>query len=108
MTLKVKISVIYLSSNSTRESEARLLQQAKEFTLELDRQRVELDRADNFPEAYNTEPAKLREQLLKYTNELAEAQEREYSLEYKKESLREEKEILEREYERLPKHGVSV
>ncbi|XP_076468743.1 coiled-coil domain-containing protein 146-like [Babylonia areolata] len=103
--LKAKYSELHETLKSTRESETRLLQEAKEFTQELERQRVELERADNFPEAYNTETAKLREQLLKYTNELAETQEREYQLEYKKESLTEERDILQREYERLPKQG---
>lgn len=103
--LKAKYTDLHETLKSTRESETRLLRQAKEFTQELEAQRVELERADNFPESYNTEPAKLREQLLKYTNDLIETQEREYSLEYKKESLKEEKEILEREYERLPKLG---
>lgn len=67
------------------ENEKKLLREAKEFTQELEKQRVELERADNFPEAYNTEPAKLREQLLKYVNELAETEERQSRLEYKME-----------------------
>lgn len=103
--LKAKYSELHDTLKGSRESETRLLREAKEFTQELERQRSELERADNFPEAYNTEPAKLREQLLKYTNELAETEERQYQLEYKMESLREEKKILEREYERLPKQG---
>lgn len=67
---------------STRESEARLLKQAKECSSEMDRQRVELERADNFPDSSNTEVTKMRQQLLKYNNDLKQAQERQYQLEY--------------------------
>ena len=67
---------------STRESEASLLKQAKECAIDLDRQRSELERADNFPDSSNTEVSKLRQQLLKYNNDLNQAQERQYQLEY--------------------------
>ncbi|XP_025107839.1 coiled-coil domain-containing protein 146-like isoform X3 [Pomacea canaliculata] len=102
---KAKYTELHETLKRMFENEKKLLREAKEFTQELEKQRVELERADNFPEAYNTEPAKLREQLLKYVNELAETEERQSRLEYKMESLREEKKILEREYERLPKQG---
>ena len=68
---------------STRENEGTLLQQAKEFSQELDRQKVELEKADNFPESSNSEVSKLRQQLLKHHNDLAQAEERQYQLDYK-------------------------
>ena len=68
---------------STRDHEANLLTQAKEFTAEMERQRSELEKADNFPEAYNSEVSKLRQQLLKHHNELAQSDEKQYQLDYK-------------------------
>nr|DBA31343.1 TPA: hypothetical protein GDO54_007208 [Pyxicephalus adspersus] len=47
----------------------------------------------------------MREQLLKYNNDLREAEDREYRLQYQLEWLQEEKILLEREYERMPKIG---
>lgn len=73
----------YTVLNRTRENEARLLQEAKKSTNELDRQFIELEKGDHFPENSNTDVSKLREQLLKHNNDLAEAEERQYQLEYK-------------------------
>ena len=67
----------------TRESEAQLMQEAKEFTNEKERQVGELQKADEFPNSSNTEVTKLREQLLKYNNDISQAEERQYQLEYK-------------------------
>ncbi len=66
---------------STRENEAFLLQNAKKYTTELEKCKAELDKADNFPENSNTEVSKLRQQLLKYNNDLAQAEERAYNYE---------------------------
>ena len=66
----------------TRENETRLLQQAKECVIELEKQKGELEKADNFPESSNTEVTKMRQQLLKYNNEYKQAMERQYQLEY--------------------------
>ena len=73
--------VLFISSS--RENEAKLISNAKNFTNTLEKQRAELEKGDNFPESYNTEVSKLREQFLKHTNELAEAEERQYQLAYK-------------------------
>ena len=59
------------------------LQQAKELTSECEKQRVELEKADNFPDNINTEVSKLRQQLLKYRNDVTQAEERQYQLDYK-------------------------
>lgn len=72
-----------VNSYSTREHELQLLQNAKKFSVELDKQNNELEKADNFPESSNTESSKLREELLKHHNELAQADERQYQYEYK-------------------------
>ena len=72
---------------------------------EVQRQRAELEKGDNFPDGDNTEVNKLRQELLKHHNELAQADERQYQLEFKLDGLKEEKIMLEREYSRMPKPG---
>ncbi|XP_070559070.1 coiled-coil domain-containing protein 146-like [Ptychodera flava] len=101
--LKAKYTDLYKTLAKTRESEARLLKEAKDNTVELERQRVELEKADNFPESSNTEVTKLRTQLLKHRNEFDETEERNFQYDFKMESLQEEKRMLEREYSRMPK-----
>ena len=72
---------------------------------EVQKQRLELEKGDSFPDGDNTEVNKLRQELLKHHNELAQADERQYQLEFKLEGLKEEKVMLEREYSRMPKAG---
>lgn len=103
--LKSKYTELHETLKRTRSNEGVLLQQAKTYTNELEVQRVELEKGDNFPESSNTEVSKLREQLLKYHNDMSQAEEKQYQLEYKIETLEEEKKIIEREYNRLPKQG---
>ncbi|WAR25693.1 CC146-like protein [Mya arenaria] len=103
--LKAKYTELHEMLKSTRDSEASLLKQAKECAAELERQRSELERADNFPDSSNTEVSKLRQQLLKYNNDLKQAQERQYQQEYQIEISTEEKKLMEREYARMPKAG---
>ncbi|XP_069834159.1 coiled-coil domain-containing protein 146 [Dendropsophus ebraccatus] len=103
--LKAKYSLLYETLKSIQESEIQLLQDAKHFTYRLEKQQHELEKADQFPEGSNSEVSRMRQQLLKYNNDLNESEEREYQLQYKLECLREEKRLLEREYERIPKIG---
>ncbi|XP_013065193.2 coiled-coil domain-containing protein 146-like [Biomphalaria glabrata] len=103
--LKAKYSELHETLKRTRENESRLLQEAKKFANDLDKQCEELEKGDNFPENSNTEVSKMREQLLKYNNDLIEAEDKQYQLEYKIECLDEEKKIIQREYSRLPKQG---
>ncbi|XP_075064839.1 coiled-coil domain-containing protein 146 isoform X1 [Mixophyes fleayi] len=103
--LKAKYTFLLETLKSIQESEIQLLQDAKRFTYKLEQQQHELEKADQFPEGSNTEVSRMRQQLLKYNNDLNEAEEREYHLHYKLECLREEKRLLEREYERIPKIG---
>ena len=69
--------------HSTRDNEVDLLQKAKKYTNELERCKIELEKADNFPDSSNTEVSKLRQQLLKYNNDYAQAEERQYQFDYK-------------------------
>ena len=62
----------------TRDSETSHLQEAKKCTSVLEKQRSELEKADNFPESSNTEVTKLRTQWLKHTNEIDQSSERTY------------------------------
>ncbi|KAM4678210.1 coiled-coil domain-containing protein 146 isoform 2-T2 [Discoglossus pictus] len=103
--LKAKYTVLYETLKSIQESEIQLLHDAKRYTYELEQQQQDLEKADQFPEGFNTDVSRLRQQLLKYNNELNAAQEREYHLQYKLDCLLEEKRLLEREYERVPKAG---
>ncbi|CAH2275721.1 Hypothetical predicted protein [Pelobates cultripes] len=101
--LKAKYTLLYNTLKSLQESEIQLLQDAKRFSYKLEQQQKELEKGDNFPEGCNTEVSRMRQKLLKYNNDLNEAEEREYRLQYNLECLREEKRLLEREFERIPK-----
>ena len=68
--------------SSRRRNEQKLLQQAKEYLSVVEQQKVELEKADNFPDNSNTEVSKLRQQLLKYNNELKQSEERQEQLQY--------------------------
>ncbi|KAG8577136.1 hypothetical protein GDO81_010074 [Engystomops pustulosus] len=103
--LKAKYTFLNETLKSIQESEIQLLQDANALSIITCRNTTALKKADQFPEGSNTEVSRMRQQLLKYNNDLNEAEEREYRLQYKLECLREEKRLLEREYERIPKTG---
>ncbi|CAB4038185.1 Hypothetical predicted protein, partial [Paramuricea clavata] len=88
---------------TTRESESALLSKAKDLHQGVEKQRGELEKADNFPEGEVTEVNRLRQDLLKHSNELAQADERQYQLDFILNGLKEERTMLEREYARMPK-----
>ncbi|XP_063093681.1 coiled-coil domain-containing protein 146 isoform X2 [Cavia porcellus] len=90
---------------STQESEVQLLQNAKRFTEQIQQQQQHLQQADGFPEALSTEVSKMREQLLKYQNEYNAAKEREFHNQYRLSSLMEEKNLILKEFEKIPKPG---
>lgn len=104
--LKSKYTELHETLKSTRDNEVSLLNEAKSITSELERQKSELEKADNFPDTSdNSEVSKLRQQLLKHHNDLAQADERQYQLDYKVECLQEEQRMIEKEYARMPKQG---
>lgn len=103
--LKAKYTSLHEQLKTTRESECTLLHNAKDMHQEVQNQRGELEKGDNFPAGEDNEVNKLRQELLKHHNELAQADERQYQLEFKLEGLKEEKMLLEREYSRMPKPG---
>ncbi|XP_019365009.1 PREDICTED: coiled-coil domain-containing protein 146 [Gavialis gangeticus] len=103
--LKAKYTSLHETVISLQESEIQLLQDAKRFTVEIEKQQQVLEKADEFPEGFTSEVSRMRQQLLKYQNEYNAIKEREYEIQYKLNCLQEEKKILQREYERIPKQG---
>ncbi|CAI2728756.1 unnamed protein product [Schistosoma spindalis] len=86
-----------------RDNEFNLLQLSKKMSTQLDSLNESLSKADNYPEGYNTKADKLREQLLNANNRLLQIEERNDELNYTIESLKDEKRMLQNEYNRVPK-----
>ncbi|KAL6081483.1 hypothetical protein STEG23_031700, partial [Scotinomys teguina] len=103
--LKAKYTLLHDTVVSTQESEVQLLQNAKNFTEQIQQQLVCLQQAEDFPNVFSTEVCKLREQLLKYQNEYTAVQEREYHNQYRLNSLTEERSLIQKEFEKIPKPG---
>ncbi|XP_015208078.2 coiled-coil domain-containing protein 146 [Lepisosteus oculatus] len=103
--LKASYTLLHDTLKRTQESEIRLLQDAKRFTAQIERQRQDLEQAEQFPEGSDSEVSRMRQQLLKFYNDLKEVEDREDKLHYDLQCLREERAILEKEYETLPKPG---
>ncbi|XP_055276673.1 coiled-coil domain-containing protein 146 isoform X4 [Moschus berezovskii] len=100
--LQLQLSFVCMS---TQESEVQLLQDAKRFTEQIQEQQFHLQQADDFPQAFTTEVSKMREQLLKYQNEYNAVKEREFHNQYRLNSLVEEKNLILKEFEKIPKPG---
>ncbi|XP_018650878.1 putative coiled-coil flagellar protein [Schistosoma mansoni] len=90
-------------TNRIRDNEFNLIQLSKKMSIQLDSLNESLSKADNYPEGYNTKADKLREQLLNANNRLLQIEERNDELNYTIESLKDEKRMLENEYNRMPK-----
>lgn len=101
--LKSKYTLLHDTLKSVQESEIQLLQDAKRYTAELEKQQRVLEKADQFPEVADTEVSQMRVQLLKYRNDINEIEEREFQLMFRIDSLRAEKKLFEVELERIPK-----
>ncbi|XP_023580092.1 coiled-coil domain-containing protein 146 isoform X3 [Octodon degus] len=103
--LKAKYTLLHDAVISTQESEIELLQNAKRFAEQIQQQQFHLQRAEGFPESLSTEVSKMREQLLKYQNEYNAVKEREFHNQYRLNSLMEEKNLILKEFEKIPKPG---
>ncbi|KAF7246667.1 hypothetical protein EYD10_07441, partial [Varanus komodoensis] len=101
--LKAKYNTLHETLVSLQESEIQLLQDAKRFTAVIEQQQQELEKAEQFPEGSTSELSKLRQQYLRYINEYNAIQDREFEIQYKLNSLLEDKNLLEKEYHRIPK-----
>ncbi len=80
-----------------------MLRESKSCIQQLELNREILQRADAFPDNLTSEVLKLRAQYLKYENDASCSEERLYNLEYKQSGLEDDKNILKREYTRMPK-----
>ncbi|XP_042324598.1 coiled-coil domain-containing protein 146 [Sceloporus undulatus] len=101
--LKAKYIFLHETLISLQESEIKLLQDAKGFTVQIEQQEQELEKAEQFPDGSTSEVSRLRQQYLRYFNEYKAIQEREYEIQYKVNSLLEDKQLIEKEYQRIPK-----
>ncbi|KAM8979240.1 coiled-coil domain-containing protein 146 isoform 2-T2 [Sarcophilus harrisii] len=103
--LKAKYTLLHELLISSQESELQLLQDAKKFTVDIEQLQQRLEIVQTFPVGKGSEVSKMREQLLKYQNEYNAAKEREFQTQYRLDSLKEEKMIVQREFEKIPKPG---
>ena len=69
----------------------------------IQKQQADIEQGELFPTGTDNEVSRLRSDLLKHSNELAACNERIYQLDFKLEGLNEEKRLLEKEFQRLPK-----
>ena len=76
------VSLCRVCVSSSQESEIQLLQQAQRFRAQLEHQGQDLERAETFPEVEETEVGRMRQQLLKFHNDLLVAEERDYQMNY--------------------------
>lgn len=101
--LKAKYIELHNALKKSRENEARLLKESKECLKKLEENQEVLHKADAFPDNLSNEVLKLRAQFLKSENDASCSEERLYNLEYKLAGLEEDKQLLDREYARMPK-----
>ena len=101
--LKAKYIELHSTLKKSRDNEAKLLKESKDYLMKLDENREILQRADAFPDNLTSEVLKLRAQYLKYENDASCSEERLYNLEYKQSGLEDDKHLLDREYARMPK-----
>ncbi|NXY57639.1 CC146 protein, partial [Callaeas wilsoni] len=87
---------------SLQESETQLLQEAERLSAELEQQ-CELEKAEQLPKEASSEASQIRQQLLSCRSEYNAVKARVYENRLKVECLREEKKLLENEYERISK-----
>lgn len=59
-----------------------LLKEAKALRTTLEQQRLELEKAELFPEGPDTEVSRLKQTLLQYYNQLKEDEERDYQMQF--------------------------
>ncbi|XP_058718379.1 coiled-coil domain-containing protein 146-like [Poecile atricapillus] len=104
--LKEQYTLLHEAVISLQESETQLLQEAERLSTELEQQ-CDLEKAEQFPEEASSEASQIRQQLLSCRNEYNAIKGRVYENRLKIECLREEKKLLENEYERISKEKVS-
>ncbi|NWZ38157.1 CC146 protein, partial [Brachypodius atriceps] len=100
--LKEQFTLLHEAVISLQESETQLLQEAERLSAELEQQ-SELEKAEQLPEEASSEASQIRQQLLSSRSEYNAVKGRVCENRLKIECLREEKRLLENEYERISK-----
>ncbi|KAM7057348.1 coiled-coil domain-containing protein 146 [Acridotheres tristis] len=100
--LKEQYTLLHEAVISLQESETQLFQEAKRLSAELEQQ-CELEKAEQLPEEASSEASQIRQQLLSCRGEYTAVKGRVYENRLKIECLREEKKLLENEYEKISK-----
>ncbi|NWR50300.1 CC146 protein, partial [Regulus satrapa] len=100
--LKEQYTLLHEAVISLQESETQLLQEAERLSAELEQQ-CDREKAEQFPEEPPSEASQIRQQLLSCRSEYNAIKGRVYENRLKIECLREEKKLLENEYERISK-----
>ncbi|XP_021240187.1 coiled-coil domain-containing protein 146 isoform X4 [Numida meleagris] len=103
--LKAKYTLLHETVISLQESEIQLLQEVRRLSVDLEQQQHELEKAEQFPEGSSSEVCRIQQQLLHCQNEYNAIKEREHEIQLRIKCLQEEKRLLEKEYERIPKQG---
>ncbi|NWX57580.1 CC146 protein, partial [Promerops cafer] len=103
--LKEQYTLLHEAVTSLQESETQLFQEAERLSAELEQQ-CELEKAEQLPEEAS-EASQIRQQLLSCRTEYNAIKGRVYENRLKIECLREEKKLLENEYERMSKEKKS-
>lgn len=101
--LKAKYQDVVGLLKVTRESESTLLYYAKSLVQDVQRQRLELDKGEAFPDVEDNEVKRLRTDWLRHANEITATEDRVYQFRFRIEGMKEERRLLEREYRRMPK-----
>ncbi|RMC10377.1 hypothetical protein DUI87_13180 [Hirundo rustica rustica] len=105
--LKEQYTLLHEAVISLQESETQLLQEAERLSAELEQQ-SELEKAEQLPEEASSEAFQIRQQILSSRSEYNAIKGRVYENRLKIECLREEKKILENEYERISKEKAEL
>ncbi|NWR97962.1 CC146 protein, partial [Motacilla alba] len=100
--LKEQYTLLHEAVISLQESESQLLQEAERLSAELEQQ-CELEKAEQLPEEAPSEGSQIRQQLFSCRSEYNVIKGRVHENRLKIECLREEKKLLENEYERMSK-----
>jgi len=101
--LKSKYKNLYQYLMQIRESESANMERAKKYSILLEKQKEELEEADNSTINHDTEIGRMREDYLKKMNQLGQIDDRSSQLQYKMETLNEELRLIKLEYSRMSK-----
>lgn len=80
--LRASFNLLHETLRRSQESEMHLLKEAKALRTTLEQQRLELEKAELFPEGPDTEVSRLKQTLLQYFNQLKEDEERDYQMQF--------------------------